>query len=147
MSDPSTTTAATEPCAQFARNSCPACQGSGYSNEVICRSPVAYRPCRECNGSGISRPDSIAPEPGRGSHVEVPTRLASGKTYCSCGRPYPCAAAVKDVLWRYIDGRNIEARDSQLLNTALGVLQRHATYGECSWHPGEYHGVCSEAAR
>lgn len=80
-------------------------------------------------------------------HVERPTKMAEGKTYCSCGRPWPCAAAVKDVLGQYLGSRRLDSRDSHLLNVALGVMQRHALYGECSWHPGEYHGICSEAAR
>lgn len=52
----------------------------------------------------------------------------------------PTADVVRDMLWRYIEGRKLDERDSHLLNVALGVLQRHALYGE-------YHGICSEAVR
>jgi hypothetical protein len=30
------------------------------------------------------------------AHVERPTRLADGKTYCACGRPWPCPHAAPD---------------------------------------------------
>jgi hypothetical protein len=30
------------------------------------------------------------------AHVERPTRLAGGKTYCACGQPWPCASAPGD---------------------------------------------------
>jgi hypothetical protein len=30
------------------------------------------------------------------AHVERPTRLAGGKTYCACGQPWPCASAPDD---------------------------------------------------
>jgi hypothetical protein len=38
------------------------------------------------------------------AHVERPTRLAGGKTYCACGQPWPCAQAAGpgftvDAIW------------------------------------------------
>lgn len=43
--------------------------------------------------------------------------------------------------------QRLHPEDTRRLNVALGILQRLSTYGECSWHPGEYHGICSDAVR
>ena len=46
------------------------------------------------------------------AHVERPTRLADGKTYCACGRPWPCphaAPADPSAILAEIRDRNIDA--------------------------------------
>ena len=43
------------------------------------------------------------------AHTERPTRLADGKTYCACGRPWPCPHAAPSDILAGIRDRNIDA--------------------------------------
>ena len=66
------------------------------------------------------------------AHVERPVRLADGKTYCACGRPWPCPHAAPADILAGIRDRNIDAwaeggtSDIPLLLTAVELaLKRH----------------------